>query len=417
MRVPRDVESIIELPINAPIVSARNGNPITLGADLAVRINDANVTETFRLLQNGAETGQILLATSTRVNPTDEILLDLVAVQHTTTDETIDASEHTVRFIEQTVFIPDTQTEIIKSPGSHPVAVLTGTLGSGNITQTITVIGEDGVTLEKIQTGAGSQFAVFELRSHELGEYTLTSNRGDETSVIIRSLELTTTLNETTALLTQGLNGRVTAVVDTSRTIALELTDKTETAVVNTTVEIRPDGIGSFVFEPASLSTLTPGAYTVVGTDIETGVQTQSDIITLQTNTNATAAFTRSMYTGTRGGIVSIPIQVGINQTATVGIRKSSDSDNDSARTRTRTRTRDTTADNEDNEYIHSTAVIHDRNGDGIITPRINTYAANQQALDNDITGSVFTIGDETETRVRTGDETYPSQILKPILS
>jgi hypothetical protein len=378
--------------MNAPIVSARSGNPIVLGADLVVRINEENVTETFRLLQNGAETGQILLTTPARLNPTDELLLDLAAVQNTTTDETIDASEHTVRLIEQVAFMRNARTEIIESADSHPVAVLTGTVGSDDVTQTITVIGEDGVTLEKIQTGAGSQFAVFNPSNHELGEYTLKSNQGGETTLNIKSLELTATVDETTAILTQGLSGRVTAAVNTSRDITLALTDETETTVMNTTAEIRPDGIGSFMFEPASLSTLTPGAYTVVGTDIETGVQTQSDIVNLQRNTNATATFTRSIHTGTRGDIVSIPIRVGVNQTATVRIGKSSDTDTD------------TNADNSDNEYVHSTAVIHDRNGDGIITPRINTYAANQQALDDDTAGSVFIIGDETETQVRAGD-------------
>jgi hypothetical protein len=85
------------------------------------------------------------------------------------------------------------------------------------------------------------------------------------------------------------------------------------------------------------------------------------------------------VYTDTRGNIVSIPIRVGANETATIGVRNAIESGSGS---------------DGDADTTRAIAVVHDRDGDGIIIPRINTYAANQRALGVDTAGSVFTIDD-----------------------
>ncbi|ERG96436.1 MAG: hypothetical protein J07HQW2_02915, partial [Haloquadratum walsbyi J07HQW2] len=78
-----DIETVIELPVNAPIVSTRHAESIMLGTDLVVSVNERNATDAFRLLQDGSETGQVLLMTSERLRTTDEVHIILDSVQAT----------------------------------------------------------------------------------------------------------------------------------------------------------------------------------------------------------------------------------------------------------------------------------------------------------------------------------------------
>jgi hypothetical protein len=320
----------------------------------------------FSLRQDGSTTGQLLLSTHRRFGSETDIRVDIDAVQGIQTGGTLPSTGQSVRLYNHTIRTTADR-RVIDTPGHVAFRIIDDRPENADAAtgQSLRILDADNNVIETAQTGVGSQIAIIDLSEYKTGVYTVITENGVETTVVIHDLELEIIPDKQTVTIGTALRGSATAAIDTPRVVTVTLVAENDTQITATPATITANGTGRFEINTTAVSNADAGIYRLLVTDPQTDLQAASDPFWLVSSVTG-VGFTQTISTGARGDIIEIPLRIGTGHTATVTIGNES---------------RD----------IQASVTVQDRTKDGIVTLRFNTDAAIASALDGS-EETVFTL-------------------------
>ncbi|MUV57873.1 BGTF surface domain-containing protein [Halogeometricum sp. CBA1124] len=344
---------IVEVPLNESI----SADSQTI-ANFTLLDDDNNVSKDGWTVTQDGDSNAIIIDTKGDVIRSNDLEVDITA------PEVVNGGEKSVVFASQSV-ATDTSVDDFSAFKGSTVAVRASTGDS------VEVEGPDNFFTSG-SVGDNSEVYVFDTSNRDLGDYEFTvsddsgSTYDAEFNVTVRDLGLEVDLDDLTVTDEDAIEGTVSANRGGSQ-VDLSLQDSDEDEVANDTVTLNGQGEADIDF--ASQET---GNYTIVATDLNTGVEVESSSIEVSDAGEGSADIGgEGIVTDQRGDIANITIEIENADFATVTLGS-------------------------DDVGFESNVTVEDVDGDGQVNLLFNTYAAiNAQG---DVTnGDVYDVPSQDE--------------------
>ncbi|SFR36398.1 PGF-CTERM protein/surface glycoprotein [Halogeometricum rufum] len=266
-----------------------------------------------------------------------------------------------------------TNTTKVNAYKGSKVAVL-----AGSVNTNIEVEGtdEDSSFYREGSTGVNSQVFVFDTTNRALDTYRVkigTATPDNYGNVTVRSLDLNVSVDDLTVTnaVDSGITGTVTASSG-GRPVTLELLDSDEETVSTIAADLTGQAEYEYNF---SADGLDAGNYTVLVTDNQSGVETESSSIEVSKAGEGSADFQEGIVTDQRGDIANITVDLQNTDTATLTLGSS-------------------------DVGFRSNVTVVDDSGDGQVSVLFNTYAVTglSGSLSDSKAESVFAVADSDDT-------------------
>nr|WP_241768058.1 surface glycoprotein [Haloferax sp. ATB1] len=219
-------------------------------------------------------------------------------------------------------------------------------------------------------TGENSTVYVLDTSGLETGTYDITVGSSTTINLTVRSLNFAVDIDDLNVTTDDDVSGTVSAR-DSSRPVRVELVDSSDDTYATQNVSLDGQGEADFDFDVAETDA---DDYTVVATDLNTGITLESDTITVEKAGDGRADFSESVITDQRGDVVAIPVTLENTDTATVTIGS-------------------------DDEGYSANVTVEDGNDDGEVVVLWNSYESNDTSV-----SQVFDVEDDDD-EILTGSD------------
>jgi surface glycoprotein (TIGR04207 family)/PGF-CTERM protein len=357
-------------------------------SDVTLYVNGETVTIDNFVETNAADDGQLLIATSASIDPSDTVKVDFGTVEDSAGTE-VDVGNVSVDIAATTLKLPtsdatdDPAASISAYEGEEVAVVFTDGYGEDASYERW----EDSRFQFSGSTERNSEVILFDTSGENVSatqrfladEDTSTSGLEEAGIIELRDLGMSATADDTNITTDGTISGSITSNA-AGRTVHVDLLDADGNSVEDTTITLDGSGTGSFSFQVSNA-----GDYTVEATDVDTGISQTTDTITVQSAATATAGFETSQLTVDRGDIELINVTLTNSDTATV------------------------TFGGNDVNYV-SDFMVKDNDGDGLVVVEVNTYVSGSDRAGKTFTArgsDSVTINNESTLPAPLGTGTY----------
>ena len=315
-------ESIIEIPFSEDVSKAGGeSGGLTLPENISVSVDGVDVTDRYALDSDGSSDGQVVLSSSTAVDPRSTVRVTIDAVNDSLDTETIEPGSIDVTTASATV------REDAGSTNGYEAETLAflATDGSADLDQSFEVEDESGSFVFAGTTGPGSQlFTVDTSARNWSGGYAFTTLLDDGTrdrtvDLTLRTLELDVAIEDRNVTTADEIEGTITAN-SADRTVELAIRDSESTVVERRNRTLGGNGETPFAFDDSTLASVGPGNYTVAVTDAGSGASTASERIRVVDADERRTSFRIATVEEHAGDVVEFGVDLRYAETATVTI-------------------------------------------------------------------------------------------------
>ncbi|WP_144901930.1 BGTF surface domain-containing protein [Halobellus captivus] len=365
---------MIEIPFSEDVSKAGGeSGALTLSENITVLVDGADVTSRYVLDADGADDGQVVLSSSTAIDPRSAVHVEIDAVNDSLDTETIEPGAVEVINAGATVSEDEGSANVYEGE----VIAFVANDGSADRQQSFEVEEESGAFVFAGDTGAGSQVFTFDTDARNWSEgYVFTTLLDDGTAdetvdTTLRALDLTVNTDDRTVTTADSIEVSISANSG-GRVVEATLLDARTAVLTRQNITLDGNGATPFAFDESTLAAAGPGNYTVAVTDAGTG-ETNESIPVHVVDADETAASLRTATVEEHAGdVVEFGVDLRYTDTATVTVG-SPDSG------------------------FRANVTVADENRDGTVDVWFNTAAAVGAETLPDDGGDVFGVGTPSE--------------------
>jgi hypothetical protein len=354
--------SVIEVPFSEAVSRAGGAaGDLTLGSNLTVAVDGENVTDRYVLDANGSADGQVVMTSATPTGPRANVTVAVDAANDSANTETIAPGTSDATVADATV----TESGDFNVYNTEAVAFVTA-----DPNRAFEVYNDSGTFVFAGRTGNGSQVFVFDTAARNwTGGYALESVDSDgsvasTTDLTLRDLGLSVGVDDRTVTAATGIDARLSAA-DSGREVEAALVASGGEVVDRRNATLGGNGDVTLEFGGDRLAAAGPGNYTVNATDAVTDATAGSDRIRVVDADARTATFRSGVITEHAGDVAVLDLELRYADTATVTVGGP-------------------------DVGFRANATVEDRDDDGRVRVRFNTFAAADVTTLSDDGGDVF---------------------------
>ncbi|MGQ4554882.1 BGTF surface domain-containing protein [Halobellus sp. GM3] len=232
-------------------------------------------------------------------------------------------------------------------------------------------------------TDTNSEVFVLNTTNRDLGQYNVSIDGSDidNTHLTLRDLELGVTVDDYNVTTADAIEGTVEAR-GSERAITLELLDSGGDTVDGSSTSASLNGQGEYDFSFDASSSgldLEEGNYTVLVTDDYSGVEVESEDVSVTAAGDEDATFTESVVTDERGDVVELAVELQRTSTATLTLGT-------------------------EDQGVVSNVTVEDDDGDDRVTLYLNTTALEDATGTYSDGGNVYSLDSDSDDGIVTAD-------------
>ena len=340
--------SVIEVPFSEDVSKASGAaGDLTLGSNVTVAVDGENVTDRYVLDANGSADGQVVMTSATPTDPRANVTVAVDAANDSADTETIAPGTTDATVADATA---------TESGDSNAYSTETVAFVTADPDQAFEVYNDSGTFVFAGRTGNESQVFVFDTAARNwTGGYALESVDSDgsvasTTDLTLRDLGLSVGVDDRTVTAATGIDVRLSAA-DSGREVEAALVASGGEVVDRRNATLGGNGDVTLEFGGDRLAAAGPGNYTVNATDAVTDATVRSDRIRVVDADARTATFRSGVVTEHAGDVAVLDLELRYADTATVTVGGP-------------------------DVGFRANATVEDRDDDGRVRVRFNTFAA-----------------------------------------